>query len=613
MKKIMKKNITVLAVIALLLAVTLSGCRPSPVIVQVYYTDTATEIDYDHEELDPDDEEGEEDEQFDETDDEDSERSNEEMTEAVGQPDPDQDTAPSDDQSARLVYSDNADSNGEAEGRTGVSDNDNKETEPEPETETGSEPETEPEPETESGSESEPVTEEEPSDDENETSADDEGENQEIPGDEDDDADKRLVTDANGQEQKLPEYVRRVIACGYAAQMTELLGGEGWLYASNADFTGSWLVKKCCPDVADGTVKTFWSGDGSSHNQLTVDFSEIENLGEGTLYIEISGQNTLTADQISRFEAGGGAYYVIPEVNSKESLINAVRYVEAAMNDPSASAKAQQYIDWVNGVSVTKGSMSYYGLYLTGYRNVGYRFTSTSYNYASLPEASGAQSGSGSGVATAYTALSSQLVTTYMNMAGISNESTDTVFTPWTKEVYVTPMFRNLEPVFSSDEYGYYNAGSVATWDYFLCHQTTGAGSDSYAYLGNEYFPAVIVADSDTRTAIENDWFWKYHGVSYWSSGGISIPVYRGYVPQDNSTMFPSSIEDDYEILVNPCGFSNWAEVSVDSPLEAYWAAAAITGTVSEAELYSKIKGFYNTFFSVSLSDGEVETILNGK
>ena len=53
----------------------------------------------------------------------------------------------------------------------------------------------------------------------------------------------------------------------------------------------------------------------------------------------------------------------------------------------------------------------------------------------------------------------------------------------------------------------------------------------------------------------------------------------------------------------------DWAEGSVESPLEAYWVAYEFYGTYTLDQVKSKTSEFYSTFFGVTLSSSELTAI----
>ena len=577
------KNSIIFTALFMALILALTGCRQSPVLEQIIYTNNAKTIDYDHEKL-KNDKDGQEDEDLKDENNGDDNKMEDLIQYVFGT----EGELPDDGYLPDVQFDPNIDLSGLAEGRTEVIDanssenslNEQKKEASEEHKNTGENNEEETV-ETESGGEeSDPF--------------------EDIDFEE---AEKRTLTDAKGQEQEVPDDVRYFTAVGYAAQMVEMLGGEGWLYASNADFLNNTIVNYACPDVAGGRVKKWWSGDGSrpiSDEGVT----QLLSLGEGTVCLEISGWSTFSTAQVREMGENGINYYVLPELKSSADLISAARQVAEIMNTETARTKADQYANWVNGVSVALPSMNYYSIYLNSYRNdISYTFTNTSKNYALLPEEAQLAGLTGFGVATAYSYNAGELVSEYMEAAGVINESTAIRSSSISEdEVYITPMFAELNPEFSSGNEKYHNGSGSQSWDYFLTHLSDNNPTD---FLGmDQYYQALIVADSGIKSSIRNNWFWKYHPEHYVDGGNL----YRAYVNEHE--VFWSSIAGEYAIYVNPYGLGDWAEGSVDSPLEAYWIGNVITGMVSSRVLSQEAADFYKNFFSVSLTDEEINEIL---
>jgi hypothetical protein len=53
----------------------------------------------------------------------------------------------------------------------------------------------------------------------------------------------------------------------------------------------------------------------------------------------------------------------------------------------------------------------------------------------------------------------------------------------------------------------------------------------------------------------------------------------------------------------------NWAEGSVESPLEAYWLARKLQNAYTMETVQAKTREFYQEFFHLTLSGGELSSI----
>ena len=586
-----------IAVCAICLALCLAGCRPSPKLEQIIYTDDATEVDIDHLKDQQDDDSDNEDEDFNDLMEQDADSVLEDQTQAAGINDGEGGSGGDGGEEGsghRLVYDEDADDNGQAEGDLEPLEDDEDDSE-----------NADDDSEFEEIGETEPDTggEETPDDNDDDEGPERESEEAEsnVPdtGNNDDDSPVRTVDTGAGDEQQIIDNAHYYIATGTAAQLVEMLGGSGWLYASNSDFLENSLAQALCSDIAGGQVKSWWSGDGNSTLSDEY-FQQLLQLDDYVVIVE-SGQNTFSASQLSQI--GDKHYISIPRIDSAADLAYAAQIVAAAINTSAASAKAGSYVNMINNLSVSAG-VSYYTCYLTGYHeDITYTFTSGKYDLLS-----GADSETGysllnnmRGVATAYSTRARAVVTDFLGKANIVNTSSE--YYVDTDEYYVTPMFHQFSPKFSNDwSYSWTDGGLPQSYDAGIVHAYSGA----YTLPGTEYYRAFIAADSATKNAIESDWYWMWHGDL--STNGQRTNA--GWIANDGNTILNSSISGNYVVYVNPYGIGNWAEGSVDSPLETYWAAYQIYGGVSYSSLISNIQSFYKTYFDVSLSEGQINSMI---
>lgn len=550
--------------LALLLCFSLAACRESPVLHQVIYQQAAPETDEEEETLDPEDE-GEEDERFDnEKDDEaDTERDAEEDQ---GLEDESQAT-PEASYSAEVEYSPAAGENwqsqespsGTAQGAEGSAEN----------------PEASPDMEQaengtgEDGEETE-TTEIVPSGEEN----------------------LRQIVDGSGRLVDLPESVETVTAVRWAAQMTEMLGGSGRLLAADSDFLSSSLAWAAFPDL--GSVKSLWPGSGA--DGISDDaFASLLAL-EPDVCFEISGEHSFSSAQLQQLADAEIAYVVLPALNSADTLKQAVSLIAAVLGTnydtgESASGIADAYAAWVDQVMGGAGGKvpdDCTSLYISQWDGAA--------TYT-LSHTKGVIESEGSGLAVAYSPLKAQLVSTFMKAAGVTNESTRIRSIHRDSEgVYVAPMFHQFDPVVSGRKASFYSgAGEYGSaYDLFVARMINDA---MYYQLGGAQYPAIIVADGDVKAQIEGNWFWQYH-----ESDG------NGYVTISGESFYCGVIAP-YSIFVNPQGMCDWAEGSVESPLESYWVAYKFGGGFTLDEVKEKTADFYRQFFGLELTESQLEEI----
>lgn len=387
----------------------------------------------------------------------------------------------------------------------------------------------------------------------------------------------RNIVDANGTVQTIPENVEYVTAVGSAATIVQLVAGDGALVGSSANFINNNLAKSL---FNLSGVSSWWNGDGTSPISSS-NFNKLLSSNVDVCF-EISGQTTLSSHQIQQLQTNGIGYVVLPSLSTVQNLKDAVEIVALAFGENGKSGISSQYARWIdNTLSLANGGSRCYSLYIAQWRDdVSYKFTNG--DYTLTPDSSG----TGSGVAVAWTTKKAQIMSTMMSKANVTNTSTDSNRFNRSECVYVTPMFHQFNPTFSGNtsECQYYKTDGIAiNHDWFVTQDGTLLGSSST-------FNKIIVASSTIKSKIESSYYWKYQ---LDSNGFVGGKIY-------------SSIGGYYDIYVAPSGINSWAEGSIESPLMALWVANKISGSVSDATLNSKIQEFYSTFFGKSISASQV-------
>ncbi len=445
------------------------------------------------------------------------------------------------------------------------------------------------------------------------------------------DVPKKVVTDATGTEQEIPEDVYTVTAVGAAAPIVAMVGGVGRLIATSESFVTNELGSIIIDNSTDAEICTWWSGDGSE-GISDENFTALLQASPDVCF-EMSGEATFSSEQITELQEHGIGYLVLPELSSSENLKDAVMIVAEALETnedtgQSAVTIANEYCEWVNtclsDAANNRKTLDYYSIYISEWRSdvtfsrqydVGYKSTVSIVNF---PESSGVVNGTGQGVAVASTDVDGQpffefweaagvfhtcmsgsqylradwygydqmYIFPYMCWFGIPSFSDESIYWPFdyfsdAGEFYV---------VHSSLEYSYPNSFGVE-WPYL----SQGEYKNRETHLGgSERFSAIVVADVETKEAISNSPQWK-----------------AGFLDGTSVEEYAIDIAGDYDIYVNPTGFDNWAEGSVDSPLEAYWILYKISGGISESRLISEVRSFYSEFYGITLSDSQIENIIN--
>lgn len=554
--KILKRYMVLL--LAALLCAGLSACRESPVLQETLYLSAQEEVDEEQEELDPEDE-GEEDEQFEneEEEDADTQRGEEEDMGLTGQ---EEDAS----NAAGVEYSATSGHDWEAAG----SDEDAAQN-------------------GQGGADSPDSTQIEDSDGE--------AVSPENTADAELDTAKQVV-DGAGRTVTLPENVETVTAVRWAAQMVEMLGGSGRLLAADGDFTASALAKAAFSDLSG--VRTLWPGDGSQYISGG-DFAALLALQPDVCF-EISGDNTFSNSQIAQMQEAGIAYVVLPKLNSVANLETALSLMAQildtnASTGESASDIAGAYSSWVDSVVSTVKSktsgQALSSLYIAGW-DADAQYILNNTHGVSFP--------TGLGLAYAYSPLKAQFLTTFMAAANITNESTRIAsLYRDTDYLYVTPMFQQFMPTVSGKMATYYDStGKVAASKELFVSRAVGG--DTYYELGSSAYPAIIAANEEVKTQIENNFYWQAHDLTD-----------TGYYVTDGMNFY-HGVAGPYDIYVLPQGMCDWADGSLESPLAAYWLACQFDGAYTLDEVRGETQSFYQTFFGVTLSDQQLNEIFAG-
>ena len=402
-----------------------------------------------------------------------------------------------------------------------------------------------------------------------------------------DEATFKQVVDARGIAVNLPENVETVTAVGAAAQMVEMLAGDGRLIAADEKLLFSDLAMAAFEDHA--AVQPWWRDDGSD-GISDIHFSALLEAKPDAC-LEISGENTFSNAQVAQLIDSGIAYVVLPDLSSHSNLTLAVTLVGEILGGNAADI-ADSYNAWVDRTVREAGnatpSAELTSLYISGWdANAAYQLSGTK----------GVIDISGSGLAVAYSPTKAQLAGSFMRAANVINESTRlrSLFRDL-NYVYVAPMFHQFSPVVSGEAAAFHSSSGIygAAYDLFVARMI----SDTVYYqLGGINFPAIIVASPEIKAQIESNWFWQFHQTD--ANGFITI----------GGQSFYCGIVGDYDIHITPGGMYDWAEGSVESPLMAIWVAHKLHNAFSPEEVKEKTQEFYQEFFNVTLSEDQLSTI----
>lgn len=597
-----KRKLVVILCITVL-AASLSGCRKSPALVDEVYTEDAAQIAPDHEAYEPD-EQGEEDSHESNKETESAEsKQGEAATAAVRDDQADNNgTSRDNDKSAKenndLENSGGQPSQAEGSGEGGASSGTN-----------GMPDDTDAEPDNSI-----------PSDKEDGNSQ--QGSNSEVP--------KKHVTDAYGVEQEIPEDVYTVTAVGGAAPIVAMVGGPGRLVGTSESFASNTLGSMILNSDPDVHTETWWTGDGSG----PMGEAEFEQLlkAKPDLCFVIDGQSAFSSEQLTLLQQNGISSLTLPKLSSTEKMKEAVQIVAQALDvnestGENANVIAQNYCSWVDktleNTAENRKDLDYYSIYISEWRD-DIRFErryDPGFSYGDgfmdgfivdFPASSGVVNGAGYGVAIASTDADGKPLLELWNSAGVRNCTeedhiqgaildaqrlgyTGMYIFPYMNE-FGLPTFSDSSYYFPSDSSpDWYNVFDFYpfTWGLIWVGTTLGQTYDGSKHLGgSERYPAIVVADDYVKSMISSSPQWK-----------------AGFLEGINDSA--KDIAGEYEIYVNPAGFDNWADGSVDSPLEAYWIQCKISGAISEDAMKTQVRNFYRDFYGITLSDSQINDIVN--
>ena len=392
----------------------------------------------------------------------------------------------------------------------------------------------------------------------------------------------KSILDARGVTVKLPENVASVTAPGELGLMVEMLGGADRLLASSNSLTENNLAKQAFSGQGISNVKNWWSGTGTG--QISdADFQELLN-SKPDVCLELSGSGSFTSEQVTQLENAGITYAVMPKLDSVENIKKAVTLIGTVLGDKSsdggtnAPALAKQYCDWADKVvslaKVTNSDKQKYSLYISAWDN------SASWTMSG----DAGISDSGSGVAISANTDSVAALNDCLNTVLINNTQSST------QDQYINPL-RNGQVLQHVN-------GSMAAYDAPGTYTRT---ADLAHYLGEEQFPAIIVANSTIKTNILNDKHWKFYGKN---PSGTGTRDY-GYTDA-NGKFVPSNIHNNYEIYVNPSGIGNWTTGSVETPLEAAWVSCKLQGQCTLQQVKDLVSEFYQTFYHLDVNTANI-------
>lgn len=443
----------------------------------------------------------------------------------------------------------------------------------------------------------------------------------EVPGvSEDPNSPNKAVDRKAVNREDLPEDVATVAAVGDAALYVEMLGGANRLVASSASFTTSYYAQ-LFSDYSN--VKGLWEKKGE--NAMTdAQFRQLLTADpEAVFYIaykDVDGYSvfqTFTENQLSQLNQKG--IYTIPLAmfNTTANIKNNVKTIGKVLGKGSkvngaknANKVANDYISWMDSIISGKESQTYsgpeqYDLDQDGIlseKNSRYSEIGQHTLYISGWDETASADPGGQGVAYARTGYSwrSSPLSYYLSLGGAANNAVLVTDGGFNRDLPVVP-FTNAAV------YGTVNGGSIGTDYKDKSRFMTSHGG----YIGTDSFKNVIVDSNTTREYMEGNEAWVNYGYQPYGINGQ-----QGWGRPNGDAMDFSNIHGDFNIIVNPYGVGSWTEGSPESPLEVLWAEQIfLDGQDADSafnNIAHEVSDFYQTFYGISLSPQDLESVKNG-
>ncbi|MCD7865116.1 MAG: hypothetical protein LUG54_03725 [Clostridiales bacterium] len=402
-----------------------------------------------------------------------------------------------------------------------------------------------------------------------------------------------------------------VIATGEAAILTQMLGGEGALYATDqATYTA---MAEYFPADELEDIEILWSGDSTG----TLDADSLDALiAEGkTPQAALLDATALNEEDVTALSSRGISCTAL-QFDSYEDILSSVNAAAAVLGTDQASEMRDAYVSFCSGMEDLVGD----------YDSQKWTLFVSEWDSTAQLVISSVGFKSRYGIAIASRLLSSP-VDDMWDMAGIVNNYGD--YNQNYRKVYGAGANQYIWG--STQEYLYLNQlwvlvmGGTMTIDGVDVGNIgdssviEGYGNALLWGLGASEYPAVIVDSQE----IQESWTKDMNYSSSTQDGGMytKYAYYVGIAEGRYLTMgggektsVGAYIEDEYEIYVNPSGLGDWAGGSAESILEAVWTAWKIQGTCTEDQVREKIREYYATFYRCTdLTDAQVDAILAGK
>ena len=435
--------------------------------------------------------------------------------------------------------------------------------------------------------------------------------------------DSKFIVDAYGNYIILPSRINRISAVGEIAGLIHMLGGGRRLVATSQSFVENRLAHIVFGEGQVLAAEPLWHGEGAE-SLSGEGFSKLLGLSPDVC-IEISGEETFSREQVAKLREANIAYVVLPQLNTTENISTAISVLADVLggrdnqNSIEAPELAIEYTAFcektIAGLQERTKRFSH--------NHIDFDNDKYKYGVKYLPESEPPDSGkytifinewddivhcrlysddrltlAGRGAAIAYSGYSNSPLSYYMSLAGVIN--TPAIYQDYNVESkwYVSPLSPTTRILSFLGGFG--------------TIQPTGADLTKVGngvYLGSPVFPGIIVPSEYVKARILADPIWQYYGLVTSSSG---MNQDYGFLDEDGSIV-KSNIVGAYDVFVNPAGVGSWTSGSAESILQAVWVAWKFQDAYSEVEVHQLVTEFYRTFYRYALNDEDIALIMQGR
>lgn len=423
--------------------------------------------------------------------------------------------------------------------------------------------------------------------------------------------------------EEIPENVKNVAAVGEAALFVEMLGGTNRLLASSANFVGNAMASLAFGDMAN--VKGLWEKDGETA-MTDAQFQQLLTTNpEAVFYVadaEYGTVQSFSESQLTQLNQKG--IYTVPLLmfNTTDNIKNNVRIMGKVLGKRSdingakdANDMAEKYIKWIEEISKgfghTFSGPEKWNLDQKGAFNSGDVEKVNSYaedgQYTILISGwdDSVFTNREQGVAyarTGYTKRNSP-ASFFLSLGGAANTAALVTDTGGGIPYFpVVPTYMDMQGANVNGKYQ-----NADTWR-SKSNQVTGFAGN---YIGKGV-KKIIVDSGNTYNMIAQSLAWSptEYVTDSEGSGGY------GFI-NENGRLVASNIHgSDFQLVINPYGIGSWTEGSPESPLEALWANQLFNNGLSADDAFNAIAAdiqhFYSEFYGYDLSGSDLEYIKQG-